>query len=85
MSFSPDRDDSLWAAGDPPPRTGNSLEALIDGEEALPAIEQAIRSARRHVHIAGWSRTPGFELTRGDDPAVVRQLLSEVSRNVRCE
>jgi phosphatidylserine/phosphatidylglycerophosphate/cardiolipin synthase-like enzyme len=83
VSFSPGRDDSLWAAGDPPPRTGNSLEALIDGEEVLPAIARAIRSARSHVHIAGWSMTPRFELTRDDHPAVVRELLAEVACNVR--
>jgi phosphatidylserine/phosphatidylglycerophosphate/cardiolipin synthase-like enzyme len=82
VSFSPDRDDSLWAAGDPPPRTGNAVEALIDGEEVLPAIAQAIRSARSHVHIAGWSMTPRFGLTRDGEPAVVRDLLAEVSRSV---
>ena len=81
-SFAPSHDDSLWAAGDPPPRAGNELDVLIDGEEVLPAIEQAIRSARTHVHIAGWSMTPGFQLTRGDDPVVVRELLAEASRRV---
>src|SRR5947209_7090691 len=81
VSFSPDWDDSLWAAGDPPPRTGNAVEVLIDGEEVLPAIARAIRSARSHVHIAGWSMTPRFELTRDDHPAVVRELLAETSRN----
>jgi phosphatidylserine/phosphatidylglycerophosphate/cardiolipin synthase-like enzyme len=60
-SFSPGHDGSLWAAGDPPPRTGNELDVLIDGEEALPAIARAIRSARSHVHIAGWSMTPRFQ------------------------
>lgn len=58
------------------------LEVLIDGEEVLPAIAQAIRSARSHVHIAGWSITPPFELTRGEQPTVVRELLADVSRGV---
>jgi phosphatidylserine/phosphatidylglycerophosphate/cardiolipin synthase-like enzyme len=58
------------------------LDVLIDGEEVLPAIERAIRSARSHVHISGWSITPGFALTRGDDPVVVRELLADVSRGV---
>jgi phosphatidylserine/phosphatidylglycerophosphate/cardiolipin synthase-like enzyme len=58
------------------------LDALIDGEEVLPAIEQAIRSARSRVHISGWSITPGFALTRGDDPVIVRELLADVSRGV---
>jgi phosphatidylserine/phosphatidylglycerophosphate/cardiolipin synthase-like enzyme len=81
-SVSPPPDGSLWAAGDPPPRTGNALEVLIDGEEVLPAIAQAIRSARSHVSIAGWSITPPFELTRGEQPTVVRELLREVAGRV---
>ena len=80
--LSPNWDGSLWAAGDPPPRPGNLLEVLIDGEEVLPAIEQAIRSARSHVHICGWSITPEFALTRGDAPVIVRELLADVSRAV---
>jgi hypothetical protein len=80
-SFSPGSD-SLWAAGDPPPRPGNKLDVLIDGELGLPAIEQAIRSARSHAHITGWSITPGFALTRGDEPVIVRELLADVSRGV---
>jgi len=81
-SFSPPRDGSLWATADPPPRTGNTLEVLIDGDEVLPAIAQAIRSACSHVHIAGWSITPPFELTRSEQPTVVRELLADVSPGV---
>src|SRR5437660_12841347 len=71
-SVRPASNGSLWAVGEPPPRAGNALDVLIDGEAVLPAIEQAIRSARSHVHIAGWSMKPAFELTRGHDPVVVR-------------
>ena len=81
-SFSPGADDSLWAADDPPPRSDNTLEVLIDGEEVLPAIEEAIRSARSHVHISGWSITPDFALTRGENPAIVRELLADVAHDV---
>lgn len=81
-SFSPGCDGSLWAAEDPPPRAGNVLDVLIDGEEVLPAIEQAVRSARSHVHVSGWSITPSFALTRGDDPVIVRELLADISRGV---
>jgi phosphatidylserine/phosphatidylglycerophosphate/cardiolipin synthase-like enzyme len=55
---------------------------LIDGEEVLPAIEQAIRAARSRVHLAGWSITPAFAMTRGDDPVIVRELLADVARGV---
>ena len=30
--------EGVWAAGDPPPRDGCSLEVLIDGAEAFPVI-----------------------------------------------
>jgi phosphatidylserine/phosphatidylglycerophosphate/cardiolipin synthase-like enzyme len=55
---------------------------LIDGEQVLPAIERAIRSARSHVHIAGWSMSPPFALTRGIEPVVVRELLADAAREV---
>ena len=75
-------DDTLWAAGAPPPRAGNELEVLIDGEEVLPAIGEAIRRARSHVHIAGWSITPLFPLTRGAETMIVRELLADAARAV---
>ncbi len=78
----PPADGRLWAAGDPPPRPGNALEVLVDGAAALPAIERAIRGARRHVHIAGWSITPHFPLTRDEPPVVLRELLAETAERV---
>ena len=41
----------MWAAGDPPPRTGGALEVLVDGGAALPRIAEALAGARSHVHI----------------------------------
>ena len=35
-------DGGLWAAGDPPPREGCSLEVLVDGAEALPRLKSVI-------------------------------------------
>ena len=58
--LAPPHDGSLWAAGDPPPRTGNTLDVLIDGEQALPRIADALAGARSYVHIAGWHITPEF-------------------------
>jgi phosphatidylserine/phosphatidylglycerophosphate/cardiolipin synthase-like enzyme len=78
-SYSPPQDGSLWAAGDPPPREGCALEVLIDGEQALPRIAEAIAGARRWVHIAGWHVTPGFGLTRDEDARPLRDLLAEVA------
>jgi phosphatidylserine/phosphatidylglycerophosphate/cardiolipin synthase-like enzyme len=79
----PPDDRSLWAAGDPPPRAGNSLEVLIDGAHALPRIAEALAGSRSHVHIAGWHITPGFGLTRDADAARLRDLLGELAERVQ--
>ena len=71
-----------WAAGDPPPRDGNEVDVLIDGENALPAMAKAIRSAKSHVHIAGWFVTPDFELERGQRHTVLRDLLAELADRI---
>ena len=65
-----DPGDGWWAAGDPPPRAGCSLEVLIDGAEYFVALAEAIQSARRYVHIAGWHLAPYFELVRGGTPLI---------------
>src|SRR6059058_2744680 len=68
-----------WAAGEPPPRSGNALDVLVDGANALPRIADAIRRAESHVHIAGWFFSPELALTRGEDPAILRNLLAEAA------
>src|SRR3954468_5304296 len=81
-SYAPPDDGRLWAAGDPPPRAGNAVDVLVDGAQALPEIERAIRAAKRHVHIAGWSITPHFALTRDEPPVVLRELLADAAERV---
>jgi phosphatidylserine/phosphatidylglycerophosphate/cardiolipin synthase-like enzyme len=71
----------LWAAGDPPPRTG-ALEVLIDGGEALPRMAEALSGARSHVHIAGWHVTPDFGLTRDERASRLRDLLGDLAERV---
>jgi hypothetical protein len=68
--------------GDPPPRAGNALEVLIDGASYFPALEQAIRCARRSVLIAGWCITPGFAVVRDEPPVLLRELLGEAAGSV---
>src|SRR6185369_1521504 len=70
---------TLWGAGDPPPRPGNHLDVLIDGERALGAIAAAITSAHHHVHLAGWHVTPSFELTRDGERTTLLDLLAELA------
>src|SRR5262245_3293919 len=65
-----------WAAGNPPPRAGNSPEVLIDGAEALPEFAAALGSAESHVHITGWHLSPDFALARDGRPVVLRNLLA---------
>ncbi|MEA2254350.1 MAG: hypothetical protein QOG35_395 [Solirubrobacteraceae bacterium] len=74
-------DDGQWAAGDPPPRPGCSLEVLIDGAQALPAIAEALQGARSFVHITGWHVAPHFELVR-EPPVVLGALLAELAERI---
>ena len=75
--------EGIWATGSPPPRSGNSIDVLIDGEEAFPAIVDAIRGATSHVHFAGWYMNPDFRLVRTRETTVVfRDLLEEVARRI---
>jgi phosphatidylserine/phosphatidylglycerophosphate/cardiolipin synthase-like enzyme len=78
----PPRDGLLWAAGDPAVRGGNTLDVLIDGANALPAIAEAIAGARSHVHIAGWHVTADFGLTRDRHASRLRDLLGELAERL---
>jgi len=70
-----------WATG-PAVRDGNSIEILIDGEEALPRIAEALRGAQSHVHLTGWYLTPGFALERQAELTVLRNLLADLAERV---
>ncbi|MDX6615852.1 MAG: hypothetical protein QOD60_943 [Solirubrobacterales bacterium] len=74
--------DGRWCAAEPPPREGCSLDVLIDGEEALPAIAEAIRRAKSHVHIAGWFTSPDFELQRESEGQPLRDLLAGAAERI---
>src|ERR671932_265535 len=70
-----------WAAGEPPPRTGNAVEVLVDGAQALPRIAEELRRARSHVHLAGWHVTPTFRL--GPSPEdELRAILAELAERI---
>ncbi len=72
----------IWSRGEPDPRPGCSLQVLIDGALALPAIASALESAERYVHITGWHLAPGFELVRGESPIVLGRLLAELAERI---
>jgi phosphatidylserine/phosphatidylglycerophosphate/cardiolipin synthase-like enzyme len=69
--------DGLSCAGDPPPRDGNALEILVDGEEALPRLQDDIAGAHDSVLLAGWAFEPAFRLTRGGP--TLRELLAQTA------
>jgi phosphatidylserine/phosphatidylglycerophosphate/cardiolipin synthase-like enzyme len=71
-----------WAAGSPPPREGCRLDVLIDGQQAMAAIAEAIASAQQFVHITGWHVAAHFEMVRGASPAVLGHLLAEAAERV---
>jgi phosphatidylserine/phosphatidylglycerophosphate/cardiolipin synthase-like enzyme len=60
-------------------RDGNRVEVLVDGEESLPAIQDAIRRAKSHVHIANWHASADFRLTREPGAPTLRELLAETA------
>jgi phosphatidylserine/phosphatidylglycerophosphate/cardiolipin synthase-like enzyme len=74
--------DGLWAAGNPPPRAGNDVEVLIDGEEALPRLAAELRRARSHVHLAGWYVSPHFRLENGGTRTELKPLLSKLAERI---
>jgi phosphatidylserine/phosphatidylglycerophosphate/cardiolipin synthase-like enzyme len=78
----PPDDGRLWAAGDPPPRSGNALEVMIDGAAYLSAVARAIQDARRSVLIAGWCISPHFPLVRDEPPLLLRELLADAAERL---
>jgi phosphatidylserine/phosphatidylglycerophosphate/cardiolipin synthase-like enzyme len=75
-------DDGLWASGDPPPRAGSSMDVLIDGAEAFPAIADAIEGARDFIHLTGWHVAPDFDLVRGERPGTLGPMLAEAAERL---
>jgi phosphatidylserine/phosphatidylglycerophosphate/cardiolipin synthase-like enzyme len=76
-----DTNDGGWARG-APPREGCSVEVLVDGATALPRMASELARASSHVHLAGWYFSPDFELTRDEQPTILRNLLSELAERV---
>jgi phosphatidylserine/phosphatidylglycerophosphate/cardiolipin synthase-like enzyme len=71
-----------WAGGEPPPRTGNAVEILIDGASFLPRLAMELERATDHVHIAGWYLSTQLALIREGDRRVLIDLLAELARRV---
>lgn len=76
-------DTQLWAAGDPAPRSGCSMEVLVDGAIALPRLAEELERAESHVHLAGWFVSPDFALVRNPEHLELRRLLARLAERVR--
>ena len=74
--------DDLWVPGTRPPRPGNSVDVLIDGDQAFAAMADAFAAARSHIHIAGWHLTPELRLRRDAGFPSLRDLLAELAERV---
>jgi phosphatidylserine/phosphatidylglycerophosphate/cardiolipin synthase-like enzyme len=71
-----------WAEDATPPRPGNRLDMLVDGEAMFETLLEELRAARSHVHLTGWFISPEFVLRHGDPPVVLRNLLAELAERV---
>jgi phosphatidylserine/phosphatidylglycerophosphate/cardiolipin synthase-like enzyme len=77
-----DANELTYAKGAFPARTGNTLELLVDGSEALPAIAAELARAESYVHLTGWFFSPELHLSREEEPVVVRNLLAELAERI---
>jgi phosphatidylserine/phosphatidylglycerophosphate/cardiolipin synthase-like enzyme len=71
-----------WAEDAPPPRRGNRLDVLVDGEQMFGTLLEELSAARSHVHMTGWYMSPEFVLRHGDPPVVLRNLLADLAASV---
>jgi phosphatidylserine/phosphatidylglycerophosphate/cardiolipin synthase-like enzyme len=67
-----------WASSSGSPRTGNSLEVLVDGADALSKLAGAIEAARTSIWLAGWYFSPDFRM-RNDSSKTLSELLGEMA------
>ncbi len=74
--------DGLWAQAHTPPREGCEVAVLIDGANALPQMAEAMRAAKRFIHITGWHVQPAFELERDGTATVLGRLLAELAERI---
>ena len=74
--------DPLWVPGPRQPRPGNAVDVLIDGDDALGAMYDAMVAAKSHIHIAGWHLTPEFRLRRDSGTPTLAELLTELAGRV---
>lgn len=48
----------------------------------LPAVAQELSRAQSYLHIAGWFFSPELQMSREDEPVIVRNLLAELAERI---
>jgi phosphatidylserine/phosphatidylglycerophosphate/cardiolipin synthase-like enzyme len=73
--------DDRWFRADFPPRAGNALTVLHDGEAYFGDLYEALLGARERVTIVGWCLTPSIPLLRDDrmGETLLATVLNRVS------
>jgi phosphatidylserine/phosphatidylglycerophosphate/cardiolipin synthase-like enzyme len=71
-----------FARGTWPARDGNRVEVLVDGSEALPRMAADMAAAQSHVHMTAWYLSPELQLSREEEPLVVRTLLADLAERI---
>jgi phosphatidylserine/phosphatidylglycerophosphate/cardiolipin synthase-like enzyme len=69
---------SLFRANETCWRTASTgrVKVLVDGQDYYPLLLRALRSARRSIHLLGWSFDPRTQLTPGEpDPTALGHAL----------
>jgi phosphatidylserine/phosphatidylglycerophosphate/cardiolipin synthase-like enzyme len=74
--------DDLWVSPGRDPRPGNGIDVLIDGDDALGSMLDALLAAKSHVQIAGWHATPDFKMSRVPGVGNLRSVLAELAERV---
>lgn len=77
-----DASELAFASGGFPARPGNTLDVLVDGSEALPAMAEELSRAQSYVHLVGWFFSPELQLSREEEPVILRNLLAELAERV---
>src|SRR5689334_21469468 len=70
--------------GNHPARTGNRVEAQVDGLNSFAEITRMLRTATQqghYIYLVGWWMQLDFELVPGDPGSTLRQLLGAAAQH----
>lgn len=72
--------DDRWSPRDTPPRHGNRLTPLVDGQVILKEMYEAMDAAQTSIYIVIWFLSPEFRMIREGEENDFHQFLSIVAR-----